>query len=207
MYTLRVRRTKEEAAATREQILDAALLVFSRKGYSAATLQDVAAEAGLTRGAVYWHFKGKVELYAALVGERFARANEVFAEALSPRYSPLESIERLLTRSLEYLEEDPEYRAVLSITLFKTELLPELEPAFQQKIASVRRLVETIADLVRKGIAAGQIDRATDPKAAALAAVSLVNGATALHLMDPKALESKAAVRRMVATFLRGLRR
>ncbi|XXX71949.1 TetR family transcriptional regulator [Sorangium sp. So ce134] len=207
MYILRVRRTKEEAAATREQILDAALLVFSRKGYSAATLQDVAAEAGLTRGAVYWHFKGKVELYVALVGERFARANEVFAEALSPRYSPLESLERLLTRSLEYLEEDPEYRAVLSITLFKTELLPELEPAFQQKIASVRRLVDTIADLVRKGIAAGQIDRATDPKAAALAAVSLVNGATALHLMDPKALESKAAVRRMVATFLRGLRR
>ncbi|WP_437312663.1 TetR family transcriptional regulator [Sorangium sp. So ce385] len=202
-----MRRTKEEAAATREQILDAALLVFSRKGYAAATLQDVAAEAGLTRGAVYWHFKGKVELYAALVGERFARANEVFAEALSPSYSPLESIERLLTRSLEYLDEDPEYRAVVSITLFKTELLPELEPAFQQKIASVRRLVDTIADLVRKGIAAGQIDRATDPKAAALAAVSLVNGATALHLMDPKALASKAAVRRMVATFVRGLRR
>lgn len=207
MYTLRVRRTKEEAAATREQILDAALLVFSRKGYSAATLQDVAAEAGLTRGAVYWHFKGKVELYSALVGERFARANEVLAEALSPRYSPLESIERLLTRSLEYLEEDPAYRAVLSITLFKTELTPELEPGFQQKIASVRRLVETIADLVRKGIAAGQIDRATDPKAAALAAVSLVNGATALHLMDPKTLESRTAVRRMVATFVRGLRR
>lgn len=207
MYILWVRRTKEEAAATREQILDAALLVFSRKGYSAATLQDVAAEAGLTRGAVYWHFKGKVELYSALVGERFARANEVLAEALSPRYSPLESIERLLTRSLEYLEEDPAYRAVLSITLFKTELTPELEPGFQQKIASVRRLVDVVADLVRKGIAAGQIDRAIDPKAAALAAVSLMNGATALHLMDPKTLEPRTAVRRMVATFVRGLRR
>ncbi|WP_437662724.1 TetR family transcriptional regulator [Sorangium sp. So ce1182] len=202
-----MRRTKEEAAATREQILDAALRVFSRKGYSAATLQDVAAEAGLTRGAVYWHFKGKVELYTALVSERFARANEVLAEALSPRYSPLESIERLLTRSLEYLEEDPEYRAVLSISLFKTELTPELEPGFQQKIASMRRLVDAVADLVRKGIAAGEIDRATDPRAAALAAVSLVNGATALHLMDPKVLDSKAAVRRMVATFVRGLRR
>lgn len=207
MYRRGVRRTKEEAAATREQILDAALRVFSRKGYSAATLQDVAAEAGLTRGAVYWHFKGKVELYTALVGERFARANEVFAEALSPRYSPLESIERLLTRSLEYLEEDPEYRAVLSISLFKTELTPELEPGFQQKVASMRRLVDAVADLVRKGIAAGDIDRATDPRAAALAAVSLVNGATALHLMDPKVLESRAAVRRMVATFVRGLRR
>ncbi|WP_437729705.1 TetR family transcriptional regulator [Sorangium sp. So ce1335] len=202
-----MRRTKDEAAATREQILDAALRVFSQKGYSAATLQDVAAEAGLTRGAVYWHFQGKAELYTALVGERFAKASEVLAEALSPRYAPLEAIERLLTRSLEVVEEDAEYRAVVSISLFKTELTPELEPGFQQKIASQRRLVDTLADLVRKGIAAGQIDRATDPRAAALAAVSLVNGAIALSLMDPKMLESRAAVRRMVATFVRGLRR
>ncbi|WP_437678948.1 TetR family transcriptional regulator [Sorangium sp. So ce131] len=202
-----MRRTKEEAAATREQILDAALLVFGRKGYSAATLQDVAAEAGLTRGAVYWHFKGKVELYTALLAERFARANrEVFAEALSPRYSPLEAIERLLARSLEVLEEDEGYRAVLSLTLFKTELTPELEAGFQQKIAAVRGLVDVVVDLVRKGIKAGQIDRAVDPRAAALAAVSLVNGATALYLMDPTVLEPRTTMRRMVATYLRGLR-
>ncbi|MGK4004069.1 TetR family transcriptional regulator [Sorangium sp. So ce1036] len=202
-----MRRTKEEAAATREQILDAALLVFSRKGYAAATLQDVAAEAGLTRGAVYWHFKGKAELYTALLGERLARANAVFSEALSSTPSPLEALERLLTRSLEYLEEDPEYRAVLSLSLFKTELSPELAAGFEQKVSSVRRLVAVVSDLVRKGIAAGEIERGVDPRAAALAAVSLMNGATALFLMDPKLLEPRAAVRRMVATFIRGLRR
>lgn len=207
MYITGVRRTKEEAAATREQILDAALLVFSRKGYSATTLQDVAAEAGLTRGAVYWHFKGKAELYTALLGERFARANAVFSEALSSTSSPLEALERLLTRSLEMLEEDPEYRGVLSLSLFKAELLPELAAGFEQKVASVRHLVAVVSGLIRKGIAAGEIDRGIDPKAAALAAISLMNGATALFLMDPKLLEPRAAFRRMVATFIRGLRR
>lgn len=206
MYNAGVRRTKEEAAATREQILDAALLVFGRKGYSAATLQDVAAEAGLTRGAVYWHFKGKAELYTALVGERCTRANEVFTEALSANAPPLEAIERLLTRSIEVLEEDEGYRAVLSITLFKTELTPELEAGFQQKTAAMRRLVDGIAGLVRKGIKAGQIDCAVDPRAAALAAVSLLNGAISLYLMDPAMLGARTTVRRMIATYVRGLR-
>src|SRR5687768_7926109 len=57
-----VRRTKEDAAATRAAVLDASLRVFSRKGYAATRLEEVAAEAGVTRGAVYWHFADKAEL-------------------------------------------------------------------------------------------------------------------------------------------------
>jgi TetR/AcrR family acrAB operon transcriptional repressor len=82
-----MRRTKEDAAATRERVLDAALRVFSRKGYTATTLADAA----LTRGAVYWHFKGKAALYTALIQERTAPLGAVFTEALSPdgRCSPI----------------------------------------------------------------------------------------------------------------------
>lgn len=59
------RRTKEEGALTRESLLRAALAAFSTKGYAAATLEDVAAKAGITRGAIYWHFGSKAELYTA----------------------------------------------------------------------------------------------------------------------------------------------
>jgi len=59
------RRTKEEAGLTRASLLRAALAVFSTKGYAAATLEDVAAKAGVTRGAIYWHFGSKAELYTA----------------------------------------------------------------------------------------------------------------------------------------------
>jgi len=48
------RKTKEEAEKTRQLLLDCALTVFLRKGYSATTLNDIAEEANLTRGAVYW---------------------------------------------------------------------------------------------------------------------------------------------------------
>jgi len=64
------RRTKEAAAETREHILEVALDVFSKKGYSRTTFVDIAKEIGLSKGAVYWHFKTKPDLLAALISHR-----------------------------------------------------------------------------------------------------------------------------------------
>ncbi|MCG8550649.1 MAG: TetR family transcriptional regulator [Desulfobacterales bacterium] len=61
------RKTKKEAQKTRLQILDAALKICSEKGYSKTTFVDIANEIGLTKGAVYWHFKTKPELLAAMI--------------------------------------------------------------------------------------------------------------------------------------------
>jgi AcrR family transcriptional regulator len=61
------RRTKEEAAETRERILTAALDVFAEKGYARTTFVDIARAIGLSKGAVYWHFKTKPDLLAALI--------------------------------------------------------------------------------------------------------------------------------------------
>jgi TetR/AcrR family transcriptional regulator, acrAB operon repressor len=62
----KMRRTKEDADKTREAILMAALNVFYKKGVSRATLADIGKEAGVTRGAVYWHFKDKIDLFLQL---------------------------------------------------------------------------------------------------------------------------------------------
>jgi TetR/AcrR family acrAB operon transcriptional repressor len=61
-----MRRTKEDAGKTREAILMAALEVFYQKGVSRATLADIGQAAGVTRGAVYWHFKDKIDLFLQL---------------------------------------------------------------------------------------------------------------------------------------------
>ncbi len=61
-----VRRTKEEAEATRQALLDRALELFSRQGPEAVTLKQIAAEAGVTHGAMYWHFRNKSDLLLQL---------------------------------------------------------------------------------------------------------------------------------------------
>ena len=64
---------KESQLQTRERLLDAALQVFSRRGYSAASVDEIAAEAGYSKGAVYSNFSNKEELFLALIDRRFAK--------------------------------------------------------------------------------------------------------------------------------------
>lgn len=208
LYDGGMRRTKEDAAATRAGVLDAALRVFGRKGYAATRLEEVAAEAGVTRGAVYWHFADKAALYTALMQERGARLAGLYEEALAPagRRAPLAAVERLLLRAVELLQDDPEFRAVMQLNWFKTELTPELEAGYQQKLAGVRRLVDALAELVRAAVELGEAPADLDPRAAALATVSFMQGLMVLVVMDGDLVRTKATSRRVVQTFVRGLR-
>lgn len=63
------RKCKEDAEKTRHAILESALDVFSEKGYAKATFDEIAERAGFTKGAVYWHFRNKADLLAALIIE------------------------------------------------------------------------------------------------------------------------------------------
>lgn len=64
---------KESQSQTRTNLLDAALEVFSRRGYHAASVDEIAAEAGYSKGAVYSNFSNKEELFLALIDRRFAQ--------------------------------------------------------------------------------------------------------------------------------------
>jgi AcrR family transcriptional regulator len=66
----RTRAARAEGRAAREELLAAALRVFARRGYREAGVDDIAAEAGYSKGALYWHFSGKEELLEALLEDR-----------------------------------------------------------------------------------------------------------------------------------------
>lgn len=67
------RKCKEDAEKTRQAVIESALDVFSEKGYAKATFDEIAARAGFTKGAVYWYFRNKADLVAALIGEYMER--------------------------------------------------------------------------------------------------------------------------------------
>lgn len=64
-----MRKTKEDAELSKKKIVEAAYLVFMRKGYAATKLSDIAAEIKMTRGVIYWHFKNKLELFVYLINQ------------------------------------------------------------------------------------------------------------------------------------------
>jgi TetR/AcrR family acrAB operon transcriptional repressor len=199
-----MRKTKEEAAITRESLVDAALKVFSAKGYATTTLDDIARTAGVTRGAVYWHFGGKAELFNALVSERYGRANAVLGEIIASGGAPLATLRKLIVRSLEYLEEDDDYRAVVELTLFKTELSDELGAGMQEKRRATQAYLDVLAGLVRAGIKAGELHPNLDPQVAALGIGGYIAGLTTIWLQDPHAFSLKARAEALADALLQG---
>lgn len=200
-----MRRTKEEAEVTRNLLLDAALAVFSRQGYADTRLDDIAQEAGVTRGAIYHHFGGKVELYRALVQERFARANRVWEEAIQQGGTPLQLLRRIMVRSLQYLEEDGDYRSVQELIIFKTGHVAELAEDMLKKQEATRQLVEYFTRVIEQGIDAGELRPGLNPRDAALAAIGLLNGVSLIWLLDPKLFSLRARAENIIESYLKGI--
>lgn len=106
------RKTKAEAEKTRRRILKAALKLFVEAGYERTTFDDVARHIGLTKGAVYWHFKNKPELLAELVVFMTERHTAQLASTLSHPAS-LDSLEALtdyFVRRTRLIVDSPTHR-------------------------------------------------------------------------------------------------
>jgi len=186
-----MRRTKEEAAITRQQLLKKALSVFSAKGYASATLQDIAKEAEVTRGAIYWHFGSKAELYNTLIREYAGRGNVIMQQAVAEGGTLLDVLRRVFVRQLEVMEEDADMRALMELHLFKTGLIPELEEGRQQQIEAGAGLVEMLAGIMGQGIEAGLLRSDMDAHSMARAYLALQNGLIQLWLTTPNKFSLK----------------
>src|SRR5437764_15029498 len=118
-----MRRTKEEAARTRSAIVEAALMCFDRHGIAKTTLEQIASEASVTKGAVYWHFRGKREILHAIREEVSLPLLDRADCALLHRGEspPLERVARFLEGMLETVENDPRTRRALTVMQFKCE--------------------------------------------------------------------------------------
>src|SRR5260370_17036998 len=84
----------QQSAVTRKAILDACLKLFARHGFSTTSIDDIASAAGITKGAVYWHFENKAELFHAILEEIRARWVESLHPPLSPHTPPCHRLPR-----------------------------------------------------------------------------------------------------------------
>ncbi len=97
----------ERRARTRAQLLDAAARVYARRGFDSATLDEVAEEAGFTKGAVYDHFGSKEKLLSALLGEHLSVQIAEQIELFDPATPTAERPRAGADRWMRELEEDP----------------------------------------------------------------------------------------------------
>lgn len=180
-----MRRTKEEAEVTRDKLLSAALKVFSKKGYATTTLDDIAKEAGVTRGAIYWHFKGgKPEIFTDILNKGFDRVGVLVERLMAEGGSPLETLERIMVRLLQFVEEDDDYRAVQEILIFKMSDDPELSLRIEDKKHAQEESVKYLAELIEQARKVGEVSGDVDPMTAAITGYGMLNGIVLLWMVE-----------------------
>jgi TetR/AcrR family acrAB operon transcriptional repressor len=200
-----MRRTKEEAAQTRQALLDAALTVFSQEGYEAARLEDIAQTAGVTRGAIYHHFDNKAGLFAALIEDASALGNQAISRAVEEGGAFAEIAARILVYTLNLLEEDRRFREVTALSLFLPGTSPELAAFREQRVQEARELVDNVSGLFQMGIEQGDLRHDLDPAAVARGFLAFQNGLALLWLNDKEAFSLKESAPSLAKMFMRGI--
>lgn len=172
-----VRRTKEDAQVTRQRILDAAVEVFGRQGVSQTSLNDIAREAGVTRGAIYWHFENKVDLFNAMM-ERLCTPLLLKSEKRQElmEQDPLHFVRAATLEFFEKLMQDANFRRVFEIFWHKCEYVGDMATLRQKYLEEGENHIDIIEQALTKAQAKGQIKPGLTPHQATIGLVAMVDG-------------------------------
>ncbi|NKE68198.1 TetR family transcriptional regulator [Ramlibacter sp. RBP-2] len=200
------RRTKEDALATRESLLDAAERLFQAQGVSGTSLHDIATAAGATRGAVYWHFKDKADLFNAMMDRVTLPLEDALPQARgAASEDPLPRLRAALLAALRRTATDPQTRRVFEVATQKVEYIDALGKVRERHLDARRRSVVLMKQaLQRSAIARGR--RLRMPAIAAARGLhALVAGLIQDWLLDPGEFQLEAAGRQAIDAYLAGL--
>lgn len=201
-----VRRTKEEAQETRSRILDAAERVFYDKGVANSSLEEIAASAQVTRGAIYWHFKDKAELFDAMMQRVVLPVDDMLENSeCCGQNNPLELLRRTTIDVLLRTTRDARMQRVFDIAYNKCEYVGDADGVRGRHIASQNNCLKTIEAGFRACVAAGQLPASVNPRVAAIGATSLVSGLIANWVLSPESFPLKRHAEALVDIYFRGL--
>ena len=197
-----VKKTKEEAQETRNRLLDTAEEVFHCKGVSQTTLNDIASAAGMTRGAIYWHFKNKVDLFNAMC-DRVTLPMETMTEASAGEdvEDPLDQLRETARFLFRQVANDIHTRRVFDILLNKCEFVAELGPIVERDNRVRVEFQQRFERTFRNAKTRGHLPKDLNHRLAVLSYQALVKGILRNWLLEPDSFDLERDGGRMVDGF------
>jgi AcrR family transcriptional regulator len=180
------KRSRPTRAQTRARLLKAASKVFAERGYDRASLDDVAAAAGLTKGAVYSSFAGKDELFYALMAERIGERLALVAEAIDRQSTPETMTSDAGSQLVGLISSQADWH-LLFIEFWARAVR---DPSLREDFARHRRAArEVIARFLEQQAAEVGVDLPAPADQLAVAVLALSNGIAIEHLADPENID------------------
>jgi AcrR family transcriptional regulator len=188
----------EKKAETRQRLLDAAASVFARRGFHAASVADIAQEAGFTKGAVYSNFATKEDLFLALADQRFETRVAALYEAVRGETTVEAQAQAAGRRFVDFLENEPEW-SLLFIEFWAYAVRdPQLRAKFA---ASSERIHAAVARLIDQQVGELGVPLPVDSEEVAVAAIAMGNGIALDKLAAPDSVPDELYGRMLAALF------
>ena len=201
-----VRKTKQAALATRSHILDTAERVFEQRGVSGTSLAEIAKAAGLTRGAIYWHFDDKADLFNAMMERVRLPLEETRRGAKGgPAELTLAQMRNDLRAVLERVVADPQMRRVFEIATHKVEYVGETQGLRERHLSVRNECLAGIENTLRRAMRRGELARRVPARAAGIGLHALLDGLLQNWMLDPTGFDLVKVGTRALDTYLAGL--
>ena len=200
-----MKKTKEEAALTRKVLIDAASNVFGHKGYAQTTLEEVAKEAGVTRGAIYWHFGNKFEMFHAVLQELHQKAGDRMTRIIDSDQRPVKKLHQLILEFFLIITNEGEFRIIEDVQLFIARKDKKFSRLYKDHLKYVKAQRELLKGLVQEGIAAGEFDNRLDPEVIIVAFMSYIAGIKSAWLSGIADISIAENAEKLADIFFKGI--
>ncbi|MFC0338086.1 transcriptional regulator, TetR family [Kushneria avicenniae] len=206
-----MRKTKEEAELTRQALINAAEHLFIEKGLSRTTHNDIATRAGVTRGALNWHFpEGKSGILSALL-ERKRQMPERLANHLAQcelgAQAPVSIMRLTLIQDLQSLSRDEQLQRILLLTNSRNEFIGEFAWVNEKLDLHMRECRDIISHILERGLSCGEITLRgeLDADMAASLLLSCIKGTATDWLLKQTLFELARDSEMVVNTLIEGI--
>lgn len=202
------RRTKEDAQATRQSLLDAAELLFQAQGVSRTSLNDIARNAGTSRGAIYWHFNDKADLFNAMMQRVTLPLEQAFqfhCPETAPVTDALERIRQVIRDALHQIATDARTRRVFEVATQKVEYVDELQAVRVRHLAVRRGFLVQMECGLALAVTAHGVTLPVPLSTAAQGLHALTDGLIQNWLLDTAAFDLVASSEQVIDIYLRGM--
>lgn len=201
-----IRKTRPAAELTRTQLLDAAEEVFLVRGVARSSLEEIARTAGVTRGAVYWHFRNKADLFNALIERARLPLSELLSELEGAvGNDPLRTLRELCVYALRGLARDQRRQRVYTIVFHRCEFLDDINPVVARLDGLAEEFERVLEGYFAAAAARGDLSPAVSPRAAAYALRTYLLGIYRDWLRGPAGLDIDAAAEALADALFGGL--
>jgi AcrR family transcriptional regulator len=201
------RKTKDEAEKTRNAILDAAEGVFYERGVSRTSIAQIAKAAGVTRGAVYWHFRDKLELCTAMADRVFLPHEDMLNKLVAKSSdTPLSDLKDALIHALILMATDKRKQNIVTILTLRCEYVEEMIGIIDRRNVCKERMLVASEKLLSRARKLKMLSPHWTPHKCALMLQALMTGLISSGLERRTTFDFATVGVMCVETFFKSLR-